>query len=214
MTNTAAPGTTPSDHHGTPATLASRLWTATLLSGIATAALGVIVLAWPGKSLVVASALFAVYLLISGIVQVILAFSLHALAGGRFLLFISGAASLILAVFAFRHFDEGYPILLLSIWIGVGFVFRGVTTTATAVSDRGLPGRGWAIFYGVITAIAGFVVLAWPFDSIALLTLVVGIWLVIIGVSEIITAFVIRKDVNTLKDTAQAIGSSLQTGTR
>ncbi len=42
--------------------------------------------------------------LIAGIAQVAFAFNLHVSAGGRILLFISGAASLILAVLAFRHF--------------------------------------------------------------------------------------------------------------
>lgn len=140
----------------------------------------------------------------------IFAFTLHVSAGGRFLLFISGGASLILAVLAFRHFGQGFAILLLAIWIAVGFIFRGVATTATAVSDPRHPGRGWAIFFGVITVIAGIVVLAWPFDSIAILTLVVGIWLVVIGVFEIVEAFVMRRDANTLKDTVRTIESGLR----
>ena len=49
--------------------------------------------------------LFGAYLLISGISQVFFAFSLHVSAGGRILLFISGAASFILAVLAFRQFE-------------------------------------------------------------------------------------------------------------
>jgi uncharacterized membrane protein HdeD (DUF308 family) len=201
---------THSNQHDGARTLVSRLWTATLLSGVVTAILGVLVLVWPGKSLIVASALFGAYLLISGIAQVIFAFTLHVSAGARFLLFLSGAASVVLAVLAFRHFGEGYAILLLAIWIAVGFIFRGVATTAMGISDRGLPGRGWAIFFGVITILAGIVVLAWPFDSIAILTLVVGSWLVVIGLFEIVEAFMIRKDVNTLKDTAQTIESRLR----
>jgi uncharacterized membrane protein HdeD (DUF308 family) len=188
----------------------SRLWTATLLSGVVTAILGIAVLAWPGKSLTIAAALFGAYLLISGIVQVILAFALHVSAGGRFLLFLSGAASVILAVLAFRHFGEGYALLLLAIWIGIGFVFRGVATAAAAVSDRGYPGRAWAVFAGIVTLIGGLIVLAYPFDSIAVLTLVVGIWLVVIGVMEIVLSFAIRKDVNDVVDTASAIAQRLR----
>ena len=199
-----------SNQHDSAHTLVSRLWTATLLSGVVTAILGVLVLVWPGKSLLVASALFGAYLLISGIAQVIFAFTLHVLAGARFLLFLSGAASVVLAVLAFRHFGQGYAILLLAIWIAVGFIFRGVATTAMGVSDRDLPGRGWAIFFGVITILAGIIVLAWPFDSIVILTLVVGSWLVVVGLFEIVAAFMIRKDVNTLKDTARTIESRLR----
>lgn len=180
------------------ATLVSRLWSATLLSGALTALLGVLLLVWPGKSLIVASALFGAYLLVSGIVQVLMAFALHTSAGARFLLFITGAISIALAVLAFRHFGEGYALLLLAIWVGIGFIFRGTATTAMAVSDRGHPGRGWAILSGIVTILAGIVTLAYPFDSVAVLTLVVGVWLVVIGLFEIGAAFAVRKDAKTV----------------
>ncbi len=35
--------------------------------------------------------------------------------------------------------------------------------------------------------------LAWPLESLATLTMVVGIWLIVIGVFEIVSAFGIRK---------------------
>jgi hypothetical protein len=40
------------------------------------------------------------------------------------------------------------------------------------------------------------VVLVWPFDSIVVLAITVGVWLVVIGVFEIVSAFGIRKDAN------------------
>ena len=85
--------------------------------------------------------------------------------------------------------------LLLAIWIGVGFIFRGVSVMASAISDRQFPGRGWAIFFGVISLIAGVVVLAYPFDSIVTLALVVGIWLIVLGVVVVISGFGMRTDV-------------------
>jgi uncharacterized membrane protein HdeD (DUF308 family) len=143
--------------------------------------------------------LFGVYLVVSGLWQLIGAFSLPLPGGSRILLLISGAASLVLAVLAFRHFGEGYAILLLAIWIAVGFVFRGVSTLAFALSESGFPGRGWAIFFGIISIIAGIVVLAYPFDSIVTLALVAGIWLIIIGVMEIVSGFGIRSDIKKLE---------------
>jgi uncharacterized membrane protein HdeD (DUF308 family) len=187
-----------------PPKLLQHLWKSTLISGLLAVVLGVLILVWPGKSLIVASVLFGIYLLVSGVAQVIFAFSLHVSAGSRILLFVSGAASLILAVLAFRHFGEGYAILLLAIWIAVGFIFRGTATTVSAISEPRLPGRGWAIFFGVITMIAGVIVLAYPFDSIVTLTLVAGIWLIIIGVFEMISAFGIRSDGKKLKDAVSA----------
>jgi uncharacterized membrane protein HdeD (DUF308 family) len=172
--------------------LLPHLWKSTLVSGILALALGILALVWPGKTLLIAAILFGVYLLTTGIAQVIFAFSLHVSAGGRILLFISGAASLVLAVLCFRHFGEGYAILLLAIWIGVGFIFRGVATSISAISDPTLPGRGWEIFLGVISLLAGIVMIGSPFESLAILTLIVGIWLVVIGSFEIVSSFSIR----------------------
>src|SRR5258705_10195915 len=136
------------------------LWKSALLSGILAVILGVLVLAWPGESIVVAAIFFGAYLLVTGFAQVIFAFSLHVSAGGRVLLFLSGAASLILAILCFRSLQNS--ILLLAIWIGVGFIFRGVATAVSAVSDPTLPGRGWEIFIGGVTVLAGGVVSGRP----------------------------------------------------
>jgi uncharacterized membrane protein HdeD (DUF308 family) len=187
--------------------LLQRLWSSTILSGFIAVILGVVILVWPGPSIVVAAILFGVYLVVSGIAQVIFAFSLPVAAGGRILLLLSGAASLILAVLAFRHFGEGYAILLLAIWIAVGFIFRGVSTATMAITDPGFPGRGWAIFFGVISIIAGIVVLAWPFDSILTLALVAGIWLIVIGVMEIVSGFGMRSDVKKVEKVTHAAAS-------
>jgi uncharacterized membrane protein HdeD (DUF308 family) len=174
--------------------LLPHLWKSTLVSGILALALGVLVLLLPGDSIVFAAILFGIYLLVTGIAQVVMAFSLHVSAGGRVLCFISGAASLILAVLAFRHFgkDPLTAILFLAIWIGVGFIFRGVATSISAISDPALPGRGWQIFLGVISLLAGIVMIGSPFESLAILTLIVGIWLIVLGVFEIVTSIGIR----------------------
>ena len=107
---------------------------------------------------------------------------------------ISGVASVVLGILTFRHFGEGYAVLLLAIWVAAGFIIRGVFVTALAISVPQFPGRGWAIFFGFISVIAGFVVLAYPFDSIETLALVVGAWLTILGATEVISGFGMRSD--------------------
>ncbi|GFG69438.1 MULTISPECIES: HdeD family acid-resistance protein [Mycolicibacter] len=177
--------------------LLPHLWKSTLISGVLALVLGVLILAWPGRTILAAAVLFGIYLLITGVAQTIFAFSLPVIsAGGRVLLFISGAASLILAILCFRHFnsdEEALAVLLLAIWIAVGFIFRGVATAVAAISDPALPGRGWQIFMGVVSLLAGLVTLAAPFTSLWILALVVGSWLIVIGIAEIITAVSIRR---------------------
>ena len=183
--------------------LVAPLWKSSLISGFLAIILGALILYRPGTTVFVVALLFGIYLFISGIAQIVFAFALDAGAGSRVLMFISGAASIVLGFMALRSFDftpraEGdgglTAVMLLSIWIGIGFIFRGVATTGTAVSDKAMPGRGWAIFFGIITVLAGMVMLASPFGTIALLTLVVGWWLIVLGAFEIGAALSLRKE--------------------
>jgi uncharacterized membrane protein HdeD (DUF308 family) len=150
----------------------------------------------------VTSGVFGAYLVVSGVAMVVLGFSFPASAASRFLSIISGVASVVLGVLAFKHFGEGYAVLLLAIWIGVGFIVRGVTALGTAIADKRLPGRGWAIFFGIVSVLAGFVVLVYPFDSIITLALVAGIWLVVLGVVEVISGFGMRSDAKNVEKVA------------
>jgi uncharacterized membrane protein HdeD (DUF308 family) len=186
-----------------------RLWMSVVVSGFAAAILGVAILVWPKPTLVVAAVLFGVYLAVSGIALVLMAFGLPiASGGGRFLNFITGVASIILAVLAFRHFDEGqYAILLLAVWIAIGFILHGTSTAALAISDRQFPGRGWAIFFGIVSIIAGLVVLAYPFDSLLTLVRVAGIWLIILGVMEIVAGFGMRSAANKVAQVVDKVGA-------
>ncbi len=184
------------------------LWKTVLAWGVLNLILGVAVLVWPGMSILVAAVLFGSFLVISGIAQVVAAFGLDASAGSRVMLFISGAVSVVLGVLAFRHFGEGYALLLLAIWIGVGFIFQGVAEAVVAISHPLLPARGWHIFLGILTVIAGIVVMGWPFDSIVVLAIVAGAWLVVIGITQIIWAFQARRDARTVEQGIERLTSS------
>jgi uncharacterized membrane protein HdeD (DUF308 family) len=170
--------------------LARSTWQLLLLTGIVTVALGVVALAWPGTTLVVAGVLFGTYLVVSGIGYVLAAFGTHAGAAMRVLTLLGGILSVVLGVFCFR--DRLESILLLALWIGIGWLFRGMTLLAAALSFDHLPARGWQALSGLIIVIGGAVLIVSPFDSIAVLTLVAGWWLIVIGVVDVITAFQVR----------------------
>ncbi|WP_280236969.1 HdeD family acid-resistance protein [Nocardia cyriacigeorgica] len=176
--------------------LARAAWQSILVTGLLSVILGILILVWPGKTLLVAGIIFGIYLVVSGLLQLLAAFAAPASTGMRVLYFISGVLSIVIGVFCFR--DELTSILLLGLWIGIGWLFRGIAVAMAAVSEPDLPGRGWQGFFGVITAIAGVVLIVWPVESIATLALVAGIWLIVLGVMEIITAFGVRKDAKDL----------------
>jgi len=92
--------------------------------------------------------------------------------------------------FCFR--DKLESILLSALWIGISWLFRGFTLLATALSFDHLPARGWQVLSGVIIVIGGGVLIISPLDSIAILTLVAGWWLIVIGIVDVISAFQVR----------------------
>ncbi|MFF0200941.1 HdeD family acid-resistance protein [Streptomyces sp. NPDC005017] len=170
--------------------LSRAAWQVVLLTGVASLVLGVLVLVWPDASLFVVGLLFGVYLVVSGVLQLVAAFGTHRTTSLRVLAFVSGALSILLGLFCFR--GPMQSILLLALWIGIGWLFRGITQTLAAASDSSMPARGWQIALGVLTFVAGVVLIDSPFESVAVLTLVGGIWLLVVGVTEIVTAFYIR----------------------
>ncbi|MFF3905796.1 HdeD family acid-resistance protein [Streptomyces sp. NPDC001848] len=178
------------------AALANMGWQILLTMGLATIALGVIALVWPGATLRVVGILFGVYLLVTGVFQLAAAFGTHVPRHLRVLHFITGAASILLGLICFRGTLES--ILLLALWIGFSWLLRGTTETAAAASAPAMPGRGWHVAFGIIGALAGVVMIVMPFASIATLTLVVGVMAIILGLTEVVRAIRTRVEIGQL----------------
>lgn len=174
------------------AALAKKTWQTILVTGLLAVVLGIIVLVWPGPTLLVAGVLFGIYMIVSGIFQLIAAFSHLPSTAFRVLSFISGVLSLIIGVFCFR--DDLASIVLLGLFIGISWLFRGIATLFAVLSEDSVPGRGWQVFYGLISALAGVVLIVWPISSMSTLVWVIGIFLIVIGVMEIFTAIGVRKE--------------------
>ncbi|MFE5286331.1 HdeD family acid-resistance protein [Nocardia sp. NPDC056611] len=172
-------------------TLARSAWQSILVTGILSVVLGILILVWPGPTLVVAGVLFGIYLLVSGVFQLIAAFGLHVSAWMRVLSFITAILSFILGFFCFRN--EFQAIGLLALWIGITWIFRGTAVLVAAMSDSAVPGRGWQILFGILLIVGGGLLIVEPFRSITTLVVVVGCWLIVIGIFEVISAFQVKR---------------------
>ena len=91
---------------------------------------------------------------------------------------------------AFRD-DVVNSVAILGIWIGVSWIFSGVTSIVIGISDKQLPNRVWVVILGIISLASGAVLIAYPF-SVEVLVLVAGIWAVAIGIVQVISAFQLR----------------------
>jgi uncharacterized membrane protein HdeD (DUF308 family) len=71
-----------------------------------------------------------------------------------------------------------------------------MTLLVAALSFDHMPGRGWQALSGVVILIGGGVLIISPIESMAILTLVAGWWLIVIGIMDVITAFQTRSREN------------------
>lgn len=170
--------------------LSRAAWQVVLGTGVCSLVLGVLVLVWPGAPLFVSGVLFGLYLLISGVFQLIAAFGTHRTTSLRVLAFISGTLSVVLGLFCFRRPMQS--VLLLALWIGIGWLIRGISQLLAAASDKSMPARGWQMFLGIVTVLGGIVLIDAPIESVTVLMVLGGCWLVAVGVVEIVLALRIR----------------------
>ncbi len=171
----------------------SKTWGVLLFIGLASIIIGILVMAWPGKTVVVVAVLLAIYLVVSGIFEIIRGFGSGLSGGMRALLFIGGILSLILGLFAFRGFvveDSPFDaVWLLALFVAINFIFRGVGQLMEAADHK--EGRGWNIFGGIVSLLLGIIILVTPGD-IVVLAWVMGIFLVVSGIMTVIGAFQVK----------------------
>lgn len=167
-------------------------WWILLALGAVTLILGiwaVVNTASAGKLLAV---IFIIWLIVSGIFSVVRGFAPGLTGGIRTLYFITGALSIILGLLATRaEVSTGQAgEWLLGIFIGVAFLFQGLAALLEGFSHK--DGRGWNIFFGVILLIGSVIVLVNPVTSYGVVVWIAGIWLIIIGIFEIVAAFRVK----------------------
>ena len=173
-----------------------RHWGWVLAYGILTLLAGVAVLAWPSETLLVIAVLFGVQLIISGIFRFVGALASDDLTGGtRVMLALLGVLSIIIGLWAVRH--AVLTLVALIVFLGIFWVINGLIEIFTALSHRDMPDRGWSVLMGVLSAIAGIIVLAYPGLTLVGLAVILGIWLLVFGIMEIVAAFRLRRLVDT-----------------
>jgi uncharacterized membrane protein HdeD (DUF308 family) len=168
-----------------------RHWGWVLFFGIITVLAGLLTLAWPGRTIVVVAVLFGAQLVVAGIFRFIAALAADEESGGaRALLALLGVLSFIVGLYALRNILV--TIAALALLLGIFWIVNGAVEVFAALSHRRMQGRGWTILMGLLSVVAGVVVLVYPGISLATLAVVLGFWLLVFGIMEIVLAFRLR----------------------
>ncbi len=176
-----------------------RHWGWIMAFGIISLLAGVAVLAWPGRTLVVVAVLFGIQLVVTGIFRFVAAFASEDLTGGtRVLLAVLGVLALIIGLYAVRHVL--ITLLALALLLGIYWIVNGAVELFVALSAHGVPGHGWTVLMGVISMLAGLLVLVYPAISLLTLVVVLSVWLLALGLMEITLAIRARSALRRIED--------------
>ncbi len=159
------------------------LWWLLLIRGIALILFGVVAVLWPGLTLVGLAAAFAIFWLITGVINIIQGIMGIGRRSLWFLTLIIGLAELGLAVYLLKHQ------LVLATFIaviGLSLIILGIMEIVAAFEPGEDAGsRFLAIIGAALALIAGFVTLREPLSSGLAFTWVIGLWALVAGALQV-----------------------------
>lgn len=170
-------------------------WGALIGAGAVTFVLGLIVLIWPGATLLVLALLFGCYLVLSGVMALVEGLSDHHADGAMRIAYVGlGVLGVVLGLFCLRRIDV--TVLLLAFLLSAFWIMRGVLDLSAASSHREVAGRGVRVVTGVLSLLAGILVLFWPGITLTVLLVFAGCWLLIYGLMLAVLGLGLRRAVH------------------
>jgi uncharacterized membrane protein HdeD (DUF308 family) len=163
-------------------------WQTTLLIGLVTLLLGLIVAFHPSASLNVIAVLLGVLMIVTGLFHLVRMFS--SAESHRVWLGVSGLLFVVLGVILIRHPD--FTVTVIGLTVGIGWIIQGLSALALGFSGDAEGGRGLWIILGIISLIGGIVITAVPVKSITAIAVLIGIWFIVLGLFEIFDGFLLR----------------------
>ncbi|MCT9930904.1 HdeD family acid-resistance protein [Planotetraspora sp. A-T 1434] len=115
------------------------------------------------------------------------------LSSNWWLLALRGALAILFGIVALVW--PGITLLALVILFGAYAIVNGVFELAHAIRGTTGQSRGWLVFSGVISIIAGILAFVWPGITTLALLFVIAAWFVVTGIFEIAGAIAMRRQI-------------------
>jgi uncharacterized membrane protein HdeD (DUF308 family) len=167
-------------------------WRTGFVLGLITLILGVIITFRPTQSLVGIAILVGIVMMVSGVYHVVRAISGRE--HERLWRAISGVLFILAGLVLLRHLH--LTVALIGLFVGFTWIIQGVAALVEGFSGGYRGESGWSIFFGIISLIAGIVVVSAPIASVSALTIFLGIWFIIMGAIEMFGALAFRRAVH------------------
>ena len=164
------------------------------VSAVLAIVLGILILVWPQSTIALVALLFGLYFLVSGAVRVGRGIFTNGASGGsRVVNILLGVLLLVAGIIAIRNPLDS--LVVLALVIGISWIIEGVAALVETAPDSS---KWFGTILGVVSVVAGIVVLMSPLESIAVLVVVGGAFLIASGVIQLMQAFTFGRATKTV----------------
>ncbi len=175
-------------------------WWMFLLRAALLIILGIWMIANPGMGAAALAIYLGIMYMFTGIIQIVFSISNRKKLEDWGWYLLGGILDLVIGAYMLTH--PGITVAVITILIGIMMAFLGGTLISKSLQLRNKDTEGWGylLAFGILTVIAGLLILFNPFAGAATLITIIGISFLIGGVASIVLAMRLRKIKGTLKD--------------
>ncbi len=175
----------------TPVDIVRQASTLSILWGILLIIFGMVAIGSPFLAAVAVNVVIAWLIVLAGVVHVMLAFRAHG-AGSVIWKLLVGLAYLCFGAYLILH-----PVLAvasLTLVLASLFLIEGILDIILFFKMRSLGGSSWVLVDGIITLLLGLMIyLQWPSSSAWAIGILVGVSMIISGVTRVMLSLAVRK---------------------
>ena len=165
--------------------------TLSILWGVLLIVFGIFAVGAPFVAAVAVSIAVAWLVVLAGVVHLMLAFHAHR-AGRLIWKLLVGLAYLFFGVYLILHPVLG--VASLTLVLAVLFLIEGILNVTLFFSMRGIRGAFWVLVDGIVTILLGLMIyLQWPSSSVWAIGILVGVSMLISGVTRVMLSLAVRK---------------------
>lgn len=162
------------------------------LIGLLALIAGILILVWPQKVAEVVVAIIAIYAIVAGVVYAAMGVFSRTRGGwARVGHIVLGIIFVIAGIVALANLGTatGWFAVFFGIFVGVAWIIEGIVSLSTL---GGAGSKGWTIFFAILSIIAGIILITSPLWGAAVLWLLLGISLAVLGIIQIVRAFTFK----------------------
>jgi len=155
-------------------------WRLVGFRGFIAAVFGIVIIAVPELSLQALLTLFGIYIFLDSVFTLLTAIRSRKKLENWYITLTKGILGIVLSVLIISL--PGASAVMLAYFLGAWFCLLGIIEFISGVRlRREIEGEGWIIAAGIVSVLVGIFLFAWPKASMIAITLIVGIFTLLLG---------------------------------